>query len=87
MSLCGLECFTFFHTNCPVIIKGNRKTKAKEQKTVTIKIAHIPSAASHSTANLCYDVQSQNKAQMYLLKLFLLHRLIENNQSSILLFQ
>lgn len=77
----------FFHTNCPVIIKGNKKTKAKEQKTVTIKIAHIPSAASHSTANLWCDVESQNKAQMYLPKLFLLHRLIEINQSSILLFQ
>lgn len=82
-----LECFTFFHTNCPVILKGNKKTNAKEQKTVSIKIVHIPSAASHGTANLCYDVESQNKAQMYLLKLFLLHRLIENNQSSILLFQ
>lgn len=59
----------FFYTNCPVIIKGNKKTKAKEQKTVSIKIAHIPSAASHSTANLCYDVESQNKAQKYWLKL------------------
>lgn len=50
---------------------------------MTMHIAHIPSAALHSIADIWHDVESQDKAQQYLPKLFPLHRLIENNEISL----